>query len=63
MEFHVDAFNVFNHAQFNPPGNDVNAAATFGIITSDFGDAARDAVRLEVPVLGATKSVGSYSML
>ncbi len=34
LEFHVDAFNVFNHAQFNPPGNDVNAAATFGIITS-----------------------------
>jgi hypothetical protein len=34
LEFHIDAFNVFNHAQFNPPGNDVNAAATFGIITS-----------------------------
>lgn len=34
LEFHVDAFNVFNHAQFNPPGNDINAASTFGIITS-----------------------------
>jgi hypothetical protein len=34
LEFHIDAFNVFNHAQFNPPGNDVNAASTFGVITS-----------------------------
>jgi Carboxypeptidase regulatory-like domain len=35
LEFHVDAFNVFNHPQFNPPyANDVNAPATFGEITS-----------------------------
>ena len=35
LEFHVDAFNLFNHPQFNPPyGNDVNTPATFGIITS-----------------------------
>ena len=35
LEFHVDAFNLFNHPQFNPPyGNDVNAPATFGEITS-----------------------------
>jgi hypothetical protein len=35
LEFHTDAFNVFNHAQFNPPyGNDVNTPATFGKITS-----------------------------
>jgi len=34
LEFHIDAFNIFNHSQFNPPGNDVNAAATFGKITS-----------------------------
>jgi len=34
LELHIDAFNVFNHAQFNPPGNDVNASSTFGIITS-----------------------------
>jgi hypothetical protein len=34
LEFHVDAFNIFNHAQFNPPGNDLNTASTFGIITS-----------------------------
>jgi hypothetical protein len=35
LEFHLDAFNVFNHSQFNPPyGNDVNAPAIFGKITS-----------------------------
>ena len=35
LEFHLDAFNVFNHSQFNPPyGNDVNTPATFGQITS-----------------------------
>jgi hypothetical protein len=35
LEFHVDAFNLFNHPQFNPPyGNDINAPATFGQITS-----------------------------
>jgi hypothetical protein len=34
LEFHLDAFNIFNHAQFNPPGNDLNTASTFGIITS-----------------------------
>jgi hypothetical protein len=34
LQFHVDAFNIFNHAQFNPPGNDINTASTFGIITS-----------------------------
>jgi Carboxypeptidase regulatory-like domain len=35
LQFQVNAFNVFNHAQFNPPyGNDVDTPATFGIITS-----------------------------
>jgi hypothetical protein len=35
LEFHIDAFNVFNHAQFNPPyANDINAPANFGKITS-----------------------------
>ena len=34
LEFHIDAFNIWNHAQFNPPGNDVNTSSTFGIITS-----------------------------
>lgn len=35
LEFHVDAFNVFNHSQFNPPyGNNVNSPASFGTITS-----------------------------
>jgi hypothetical protein len=31
----LDAFNVFNHPQFNPPyGNNVNSPGTFGFITS-----------------------------
>lgn len=35
LEFHVDAFNLFNHAQFNLPiGDDVNTPSTFGQITS-----------------------------
>jgi Carboxypeptidase regulatory-like domain len=35
LQFHVDAFNLFNHPQFNPPyGNDVNTPSTFGYITS-----------------------------
>jgi Carboxypeptidase regulatory-like domain/TonB dependent receptor-like, beta-barrel len=35
LEFHFDAFNVFNHAQFNEPFNlNVNTAAQFGQITS-----------------------------
>jgi hypothetical protein len=35
LEFHLDAFNLFNHSQFNPPyGNDVNTGSTFGRITS-----------------------------
>jgi hypothetical protein len=34
-ELHVDAFNLFNHSQCNPAyGNDINAPATFGKITS-----------------------------
>lgn len=35
LEFHMDAFNLFNHPQFNPPaGNDVNVPSTFGVINS-----------------------------
>ena len=34
LEFHIDAFNIFNHAQFNPPGNDLNTPSTFAKITS-----------------------------
>ena len=35
LEFHMDAFNLFNHAQFNLPfGDDVNTPSTFGKITS-----------------------------
>lgn len=35
LEFHLDAFNIFNHAQFNEPFNlNVNTGAQFGQITS-----------------------------
>lgn len=35
LQFRVEAFNVWNHAQFNPPAtNNVNTPATFGKITS-----------------------------
>jgi len=35
IQFRAEAFNVWNHAQFNPPsGNDMNVPATFGKITS-----------------------------
>ncbi len=35
LQFRLEAFNVFNHAQFNPPaGNNVNVSSTFGKITS-----------------------------
>jgi hypothetical protein len=34
LQFRAEFFNMFNHAQFNPPGNDRNNGATFGRITS-----------------------------
>jgi hypothetical protein len=35
LQFRVEAFNVWNHTQFNPPaGQDMNTPATFGKITS-----------------------------
>jgi Carboxypeptidase regulatory-like domain len=35
LQFRVEAFNIWNHAQFNPPaGNNVNTPANFGKITS-----------------------------
>ena len=33
LQFRMEFFNLFNHAQFNPPGNTLNTA-TFGEITS-----------------------------
>jgi Carboxypeptidase regulatory-like domain len=33
LQFRAEFFNLFNHGQFNPPGNDRNSA-TFGLITS-----------------------------
>ena len=35
LEFHVDAFNIFNHPQFNEPYNTaISTVAQFGQITS-----------------------------
>lgn len=35
LEFHVDAFNLFNHPQFNEPNNvAISTTALFGQITS-----------------------------
>jgi len=34
LEFRAEGFNIFNHPQFNPPGNNVNSPATFGLIQS-----------------------------
>ena len=33
LQFRAEFYNVWNHAQFNPPGNNLNALATFGVIT------------------------------
>ena len=52
LEFHMDAFNMFNHPQFNPPaGNDVNVPSTFGVINSTSVAPRVIPVRCEVPVL------------
>ena len=41
MEFRVDAFNAFNHTNFNLPGTsgtaDITSPSTFGVISSDNG--------------------------
>jgi len=33
-QFRAEAFNVFNHAQFNNPGGNISNSSTFGIVTS-----------------------------
>jgi Carboxypeptidase regulatory-like domain len=41
MEFRADAFNAFNHTNFELPGSsgtaDITSPSTFGVITSDYG--------------------------
>ncbi len=35
LQFRIEGFNIWNHAQFNPPfGNDVSTPSTFGVVTS-----------------------------
>jgi Carboxypeptidase regulatory-like domain/TonB dependent receptor len=34
LEFRAEAYNLFNHPQFNPPANNVNIPSTFGLIQS-----------------------------
>lgn len=34
VQFRAEAFNVFNHAQFNGPGGNISNPSTFGIVTS-----------------------------
>ena len=33
LQFRVEAFNLFNHAQFNNPTGEINSS-TFGVVTS-----------------------------
>ena len=33
MQFRSEFYNLWNHAQYNPPGNDLNTT-TFGVISS-----------------------------
>lgn len=34
LQFRLEAFNVFNHAQFQTPGGNINDPGTFGIVTA-----------------------------
>ena len=34
LEFRAEAFNVWNHTQFNPPGSNAVNSSKFGIINS-----------------------------
>jgi len=33
-EFRIEAFNVFNHPSFGPPGRDIASPNAFGVITN-----------------------------
>lgn len=41
LEFRADVYNVFNHTNFELPGNegtaDISSPSTFGVITADYG--------------------------
>jgi hypothetical protein len=34
VQFRVEAFNLFNHTQFNNPGGNYTNSSAFGIVTS-----------------------------
>jgi hypothetical protein len=34
FDIRVEFFNIFNHAQFNNPGGNINDNSSFGIVTS-----------------------------
>ena len=34
LQFRAEAFNVFNHAQFNNPAGNAKSASTFGTVTT-----------------------------
>lgn len=34
LDFRAEMFNLFNHAQFGLPGNDINAPSSFGLVSS-----------------------------
>ncbi|HWQ55360.1 MAG TPA: TonB-dependent receptor [Bryobacteraceae bacterium] len=38
FDFRAEFFNIFNHANFGPPGRVVSAPASFGVITSTIGN-------------------------
>jgi hypothetical protein len=37
LDFRADLFNVFNHANFGPPGATVSSPGSFGVITTQIG--------------------------
>jgi hypothetical protein len=54
LEFRVEAFNIFNHAQFNNPSGNINNTGTGGFWVCDFSSrATHHANRLKVLLDGA----------